>query len=51
MKKITEQDDFSKHLHCLAAAKTTRSNRSTRFSEIEGERSVNKGVTLLAPSS
>lgn len=39
------------YLHCLDAAKMTRSNLSTRFSEIDGERSVNRGVTLLAPSS
>ena len=38
-------------LHCLVAAKTTRSNLSTRFSEIKGERSVSRGVTLLAPNS
>lgn len=40
-----------KQLHCLDAAKMTRSSLSTRFSEIDGERSVNRGVTLLAPSS
>lgn len=40
-----------KHLHCLDAAKITRSSLSTRFCEIDGERSVNRGVTLLAPSS
>lgn len=38
-------------LHCLDAAKITRCNLSTRFSEIEEDRSVNKGVTLLAPNS
>jgi len=39
------------YLHCLAAAKLTRSNLSTRFSEIMGDLSVKSGVTLLAPSS
>ena len=38
-------------LHCLAAANMTRCNLSTLFSDIEGERTVNSGVTLLAPSS
>jgi len=38
-------------LHCFDAAKMTRFNLSTRFSEIDGERSVNRGVTLSAPSS
>lgn len=38
-------------LHCLAAAILTRCNLSSRFSEIVGERSVRRGVTLLAPSS
>lgn len=38
-------------LHCLVAARMTRCNRSTRFSEIDGERSVNRGVTLEAPNS
>lgn len=38
-------------LHCLDAAKITRCSLSTRFSEIDWQRSVNKGVKLLAPSS
>ena len=41
----------STFLHCLVAAKTTRCNLSTRFSEIEEDLSVSRGVTLLAPSS
>lgn len=38
-------------LHCFDAARITRPNLSNQLSEMDGERSVNKGVTLLAPRS
>lgn len=37
--------------HCLVAANAIRSNLCTRLSDMVGQRSVSRGVTLLAPSS
>lgn len=49
--RVNKDKDIRKQLHCLTAANMTRCNLSTLFSPIVWDRSVRRGVTLLAPSS
>ena len=58
-RKLKKEQDFDQssvslqygYLHCSPAAKLSRSNLSTRLSQIMEDLSVKSGVTLLAPSS